>query len=104
DAGAAQILYSGTAVTKRASGSSFTFDLLADSHIQPCDLIPPDTETCGENYLVSAETTLLGVASDIRQDRPDFMIHLGDVLDFHQFGFNGPPPDSTWARLAYLNY
>ncbi len=104
DAGAGQILYGGTAVTKRASGSLFTFDLLTDSHIQPCDSIPPGTQICADDVLASDETTLLQVAADIRQDRPDFMIHLGDMLDFHRFGFNEPPPDSRWSRLAYLNY
>jgi hypothetical protein len=29
---------------------------------------------------------------------------LGDMLDYHLFGFNAPPPDSSWARLGYLNY
>ena len=29
---------------------------------------------------------------------------MGDLLDYHLFGFNDPPPDSAWARLAYLNY
>ena len=35
---------------------------------------------------------------------PDFMLNLGDILDFHAFGFNDPPPDSSWTRLAYLDY
>jgi len=26
------------------------------------------------------------------------------MLDYHLFGFNAPPPDSSWARLAYLDY
>jgi hypothetical protein len=26
------------------------------------------------------------------------------MLDFHLFGFNEPPPSSSWSRLAYLNY
>jgi hypothetical protein len=26
------------------------------------------------------------------------------MLDFHVFGFNDPPPDSSWTRLAYLDY
>jgi 3',5'-cyclic AMP phosphodiesterase CpdA len=32
------------------------------------------------------------------------MVNLGDVLDFHQYGFNDPPPDKSIARAAYLNY
>jgi hypothetical protein len=50
------------------------------------------------------EPTLAAVAPDIRPDKPDFMIHLGDMLDFHEFGFNDPPPDGAPTRLGYLNY
>jgi hypothetical protein len=50
------------------------------------------------------EQTLLLVANAIRADNPDFILNLGDVLDFHQFGFNVPPPDGSWTRLGYLNY
>ena len=32
------------------------------------------------------------------------IVILGDTLDFHDFGFNNPPPDSSWTRLGYLNY
>ena len=32
------------------------------------------------------------------------MINLGDMLDFHLFGFNDPPPVEAWARLGYLGY
>jgi 3',5'-cyclic AMP phosphodiesterase CpdA len=35
---------------------------------------------------------------------PDFLVNLGDMLDFHQYGFNVPPPDGSITRLAYLNY
>jgi 3',5'-cyclic AMP phosphodiesterase CpdA len=50
------------------------------------------------------EQTLLDVARDVAAARPDFIVNLGDMLDFHLFGFNDPPPDGSWTRLAYLNY
>jgi len=101
---ASRILASGTAVTKRPAGASFTFDLLTDSHIPACDSVAEGLEICGDDYLSADEATLLDVSADIRKDQPDFVIHLGDILDFHRFGFNEPPPDSRWSRLAYLNY
>jgi hypothetical protein len=104
DGGSGRVLASGSAVTQRAPGASFTFDLLTDSHIPPCDSVADGTTVCGDDYLSADETTLLDVSSDIGKDQPDFVIHMGDMLDYHRFGFNEPPPDSAWSRLAYLNY
>lgn len=100
----AEALSTGTVGTKRGAGASFTFDLLTDSHIPACDTVPAGNDICGNDYLSADEATLLQVAADIRTDQPDFVIHMGDMLDFHRFGFNEPPPDSHWSRLAYLNY
>jgi hypothetical protein len=50
------------------------------------------------------ENTLAVVAPEITAARPDFLLNLGDILDYHAFGFNDPPPDASWARLGYLNY
>ena len=50
------------------------------------------------------ETTLLAVTAEVAAAKPDFVINLGDMLDYHLFGFNVPPPDAAWARLGYLNY
>ena len=44
------------------------------------------------------------MTADIAAADPDFIVNMGDLLDYHLFGFNDPPPDSAWARLAYLNY
>jgi len=96
-------LYSGSAVTARDPGSEFSFAVLTDSHIQPRDPVPSGAEV-GSDFFGSDESTLLAVAGDIAASHPDFLIHLGDMLDFHLFGFNEPPPDSAWSRLAYLNY
>lgn len=104
DSGAARMLASGTVTTRRPPGASFTFDILTDSHIPPCDSVAEGTEICGDDYLSADQTTLLEVSANIRKDQPDFVIHLGDMLDYHRFGFNEPPPDSKWSRLAYLNY
>jgi 3',5'-cyclic AMP phosphodiesterase CpdA len=101
--GSEQTLYSGSAVTMREPGSSFTFAVLTDSHIQPRNPVPVGT-TVGTDFYGFDESTLLAVASDIASARPDFLVHLGDMLDFHLFGFNEPPPSSSWSRLAYLNY
>jgi predicted phosphodiesterase len=103
DDGREETLYLGSAVTAREPGSAFTFALLSDSHIQPRDPIPEGT-TVAADFYGSDESTLLAVASDISASNPDFLINLGDMLDYHLFGFNNPPPDSSWSRLAYLNY
>lgn len=104
DAGADQPLYRGSAITRRDPGTTFTFDLFTDSHIAPCDPLPSGTQLCSDDYLASDGTTQLQIANAMRIDEPDFLVHLGDMLDYHVFGFNEPPPDTHWARLAYLNY
>jgi hypothetical protein len=92
-------LATGTAVTRRPSGSTFSFALLTDSHVSPRQVAPGDLST-----IDFTEQTLLAVARDIAAGNPDFMVNLGDMLDFHMFGFNLPPPDGSWTRLGYLNY
>jgi hypothetical protein len=96
-------LYVGSAVTTRDPGSAFTFAVLADSHIEPRTPIPDGTRI-GEDSWGWDEDTLLSVAGDIAASNPDFLLNLGDMLDFHIFGFNDPPPDSSWTRLGYLDY
>ena len=89
-------LYLGSATTQRESGATFTFGLLTDSHIEP-----PDAVYTGPG----PEQTLRSVASDIGSAHPDFMINMGDMLDFHTaFGFNGAPTDSAYVRGAYMRY
>jgi hypothetical protein len=88
------LLYSGSVVTQRQAGDPFTFALITDSHIG-ADLTFTNQGDPNTLKAVSAE---VGVAS------PDFLVHLGDMLDFHEFGFNVPPPDSSITRMAYLNY
>jgi hypothetical protein len=92
-------LYQGAAVTARDPGSPFTFAILSDTHIAPRDSIPPAGDTNSFQ-----EITLLEVARAITASHPDFLVNLGDMLDFHRFGFNDPPPDASWTRLGYLNY
>jgi predicted phosphodiesterase len=101
--GAELTLFHGRAVTTQEPGARYTFDVLTDSHIPPRDpLLRGDT--VGTDFYSFDETTLMDVARDMAADRPDFLIHLGDMLDYHLFGFNEPPPDTKWGRLAYLNY
>jgi hypothetical protein len=96
-------LYSGSAVTARAPGTTFTFAAMADSHIEPRDPVPAGSSV-GTDVYGSMETTLRAVTADVAAAHPDFIINMGDLLDYHLFGFNAPPPDSAWARLAYLNF
>ena len=87
------LLHSGSFTTQRPAGEAFTFSLLADSHI-------------GANLSYGNQgdpAALMAVAEDIARYTPDFMVNLGDILDFHMFGFNDPPPDGTYTRQAYLN-
>jgi len=88
------VLYHGSAQTQRKSGQGFTFALLSDSHI-------------GSDLSFSNQgipNVLAAVAGSIRAADPDFMINLGDLLDFHEYGFGLPPPSSAVARQAHLNY
>jgi 3',5'-cyclic AMP phosphodiesterase CpdA len=49
-------------------------------------------------------TVLEAVGVEVSTASPDFIVHLGDMLDFHKYGFNDPPPDGSITRAAYLNY
>jgi 3',5'-cyclic AMP phosphodiesterase CpdA len=93
-----RLLFSGEAVTQREPGKSFSFALLSDTHLRP------HTVTPGLDIGAIEEQTLLSVVRDIEVHHPDFIIHLGDVLDFHDYGFNDPPPSGEVTRWGYLNY
>jgi 3',5'-cyclic AMP phosphodiesterase CpdA len=97
------LLYAGSAVTAPAPGTPFSFALIADTHIEPRDPVPPG-DTVIDDFYGMMETTLLAVTAEVAAAKPDFVINLGDMLDYHLFGFNVPPPDASWARLGYLNY
>jgi hypothetical protein len=89
-----EVLYAGSVITQRKPGDSFTFALITDSHTG-YDL---SFSNQGDPDVTRQIANEVGTAS------PDFMLNLGDMLDFHQFGFNVPPPDSSYTRQAYLNY
>lgn len=91
---AATPLFQGTVTTQRPAGQPFTFALVTDTHIG-ADL----TYTNQGN-----PQTLRSASAAIAQAAPDFVVNLGDMLDFHEYGFNTPPPDESITRLAYLNY
>jgi hypothetical protein len=76
---------------------------MADTHIEPRDPIPPGS-TVGDDPWAFMESTLRAVSADIAAADPDFIVNMGDLLDYHIFGFNDPPPDAAWARLGILNY
>ncbi len=93
-------IFSGSAVTQRPAGDSFEFALLTDSHIHPPERVFPG-DRCTNT---TQEEILDAVAQDIEPLRPDFVVNLGDMLDFHAWGFNPPSPSGQWTRLGYLNY
>jgi hypothetical protein len=97
------LLYTGSAATAPVPGTPFSFALITDSHIDPRDPVPPG-DTVIDDFYGEMEATLLAVTAEVGAARPDFVINLGDMLDYHLFGFNVPPPDAAWARLGYLNY
>ena len=97
------VLYQGSAVTTRPPGTSFTFALITDTHLDPRDPVPDGT-TVIDDFYGEMEQTMLDIMPQVSAVAPDFVINLGDMLDYHIFGFNAPPPDTHWARLAYLNY
>jgi hypothetical protein len=92
-------LATGRVTTQRPPGQDYSFALITDTHIPPRSYVPTDQGT--ENTF---ESTLAAVAQDIAAGNPDFVMNLGDMLDFHMFGFNDPPPESSWTRFGYLNY
>jgi hypothetical protein len=87
-------LHQGSVITARPPGESFTFALLSDSHIG----------AHLEYGNQGDEVVLAAVGQAIESTRPDFFVNLGDMLDFHEYGFNAPPPGGDVTRLAYLNY
>jgi hypothetical protein len=89
----------GRATTQRPPGQEFTFALVTDTHIPPRDHAPVGLDTVND-----MEAVLLAVDQEMAAGSPDFLVNLGDMLDFHMFGFNDPPPDSSWTRWGYLNY
>lgn len=94
-----ETLFAGRAVTERVAGESFRFALITDSHTSPRDVPAGSLETI--NF---KEETLLAVAENIGKTNPDFVMHVGDVIDYHDWGFNIPTPSANHTRFAYLNY
>ncbi len=92
--GGEELLYEGSVITQRPPGESYSFAMLSDTHIGP------DLSYSNQGY----PETLEAVSAEIGEFHPDFVLHLGDTLDFHEYGFNPPPPNGTITRAAYLNY
>jgi hypothetical protein len=87
-------LAAGSTITQRPAGQSFTFALITDTHIGSNPTYDNQGNWC----------TLAKIAAQAGAASPDFIINLGDMLDFHDFGFNEPPPAASYSRLAYLHY
>jgi 3',5'-cyclic AMP phosphodiesterase CpdA len=87
------LLFSGETVTQREPGESFRVALITDTHI-------------GSNLEYSNQGNpeiLKNVGEQIKNYRPDFIVNLGDVTDFHLYGFE-PPPVEDALHAAYMNY
>lgn len=89
-----RVLFDGHALTQRLEGSTFKFAMVSDTHIG-ANL---DFSNQGDE-LLTAE-----ISAELAQSAPDFMLNLGDLLDYHEFGFNVPVSDPLIAKWAYQNY
>src|SRR3954465_3376766 len=101
--GAFATLYAGRAVTARPPGTTFTFAALADAHIEPPAQLPPGSELDGSSW-ASDEMTLAAVAEDVRKSHPDFVLSLGDQVDYQILGFNAAPRDTGYPHRGMLDY
>jgi 3',5'-cyclic AMP phosphodiesterase CpdA len=81
-------------MTQRRPGEPFTFALVSDAHIG-----------ADGSYLNQGDwCTLAAAAAQVGAAAPDFMVNLGDMLDFHQLGFGQVPSDGVLTGIAYRNY
>lgn len=97
--GERSLLSEGSVMTQRPKGQPFNFGLITDTHIAPRGIEP------GETALITyQESTLAVVAGNMLPEGHDFVVNLGDMLDFHAYGFNAPPPSGAPTRDGYLNY
>jgi 3',5'-cyclic AMP phosphodiesterase CpdA len=87
-------MYAGSLTLQRPVGQPFTFALMSDTHV-------------GASLTYSNQGTpsvVQATSAEVDAAAPDFLINLGDMLDFHEYGFNDPPPTSTVTGSAYINY
>lgn len=94
---AGQVLFEGAVRTQRPPGQEFSFTIITDSHVpQPLDTAQQRDEI---------EAVYQAVMQDVTAtEQPDFIVNLGDLLDFHLYGFNAPPRLPQGSRDAYMNY
>ncbi len=101
----------GRFVTRRESGSSFTFALLSDTHLPVPAPEWTDPETAElflpeiVDYLGARQDvgeTIRQAMASIREQRVDFVVCLGDMMHYWR-GFNGPFPTAPIADFAYLD-
>ncbi len=97
DGGEARLLFEGDVVTQRPPGEGFSFTVITDSHV------PQPVPTAQQRDEI--EAVYSAVMSDVAElEDPDFIVNLGDMLDFHMYGFNAPPLRAEGSRDAYMNY
>lgn len=92
--GEPKLHFEGSALTQRGPDESFSFAMLSDTHIGPYL----------DFYNQGDPEVLQTIAAEIGQATPDFVVNLGDMLDYHYFFFHAPPPSAEVAALAYQNY
>jgi hypothetical protein len=68
--------------TARAAGSTFTFDITSDAHV---------------NILMGSASTWTSTLNDVAADQPDFVIDLGDTVAMRSVS----PNDAAGATAAY---
>lgn len=99
-----ETLFFGRAVTQRQAGESYRFAIMTDSHTSPRDVPNPDDPHAEIETINFKEETLAAVATNIGNANPDFIVNLGDMIDYHDYGFNIPTPSANHTRIAYLNH
>jgi hypothetical protein len=70
--------------TARAAGSTFTFDITSDSHV---------------NIVMGNGTNWTQVVNDVKADNPDFLVDCGDTVAMRSLS----PGDTAAAAQAYKN-
>ncbi|MCB9897886.1 MAG: metallophosphoesterase [Planctomycetes bacterium] len=101
----------GRVTTTRDADATFTFAVLSDSHLpappahwlEPGAVREPGPARSFDEGHAYTSSVLDRVVASIRAARPDFVVHLGDMLDGHMLGDNAPFPTVDVGRAGYLD-
>lgn len=88
------LLYESRATTAPKAGATFSFALISDTHIGG----DPFYSNQGNPAIMT------DIMAQIDAAKPDLLFNLGDMLDFHKYGFNNAPPTETVIRDTYFAY